>query len=651
MTQTFQVDLRGMVDLLARHLYSGPRVYVRELLQNAVDAVTAHRELDPAAPAAPAQVRLMSLPPGQDGRPVLEVTDTGIGLTFAEATELLATIGRSSKRDADLGLGRAEYIGQFGIGMLAAFMVADTIEVVSRSARDGSSVVRWVGRDDGTFEITELTDDAESASPVPVGTRVRLHARRDAEHWLSVETVTALATEFAELLPVDVAVLQPVARPSAEGELSPEYLTRRITHEAPWRASFPTRSARTQALRRYCEQTFGFTPIGHIDLAVPLAGVSGVAFILPSAVAPGTGRHRVYVKRMLLGTRVDDLLPDWAFFVRAVVDADGLNPTASREALHSDEVLLATQEALAAQLKAWAAETLGSRDGLAARFIETHHLALRALALSDDDMLDLVARVLPYETTEGPATLAELAEHAGDSEIVYASTRESFLRVAAVARAQGLVVVNGGYVYDADLLTKLAQRPGWHVRELATDDLVQVLSPVAPQRELEIIDAIEAAQSLLAADDCDVLVREFAPAEMPAVLLRDREGEHQRDLARGKASADDVWGGVLAAFERPVLSRRLVLNDASTLVRRLLAAPRDEVFGAGLRSLYLTALMLAGDGLRGREVSSLNEALEVLLAAGLSDGRPDGKPVDRTEGQPDERSSGAPGAPGGEEPR
>lgn len=227
MTQTFQVDLRGMVDLLARHLYSGPRVYVRELLQNAVDAVTARREVDPGAPA---QIRLTALPPGPDGAPVLEVTDTGVGLTPAEATELLATIGRSSKRDADLGLGRAEYIGQFGIGMLAAFMVADTIEVVSRSARSQAGVVRWVGRDDGTFEIEELADD-----DVPVGTRVRLHARRDAEHWLSVETVTGLATEFGELLPVDVAVLQPIS--GASDDSGPEYLTRRITHEAPWRAS------------------------------------------------------------------------------------------------------------------------------------------------------------------------------------------------------------------------------------------------------------------------------------------------------------------------------------------------------------------------------------------------------------------------------
>jgi molecular chaperone HtpG len=119
--QSFQVDLRGVVDLLSRHLYSGPRVYVRELLQNATDAVTARRALDVDAPA---RVRFR----GTDGGG-LEVTDTGVGLTPDEARELLATVGRSSKRDLELGGGRTEFLGQFGIGLLSAFTVSDRIEL------------------------------------------------------------------------------------------------------------------------------------------------------------------------------------------------------------------------------------------------------------------------------------------------------------------------------------------------------------------------------------------------------------------------------------------------------------------------------------------------------------------------------------------
>src|SRR5690606_11866774 len=145
---------------------------------------------------------------------------------------------------------------------------------------------------------------------VAPGSTVRLRARRDTEHWLAAETVVALAREFGSLLPVDVAVEVPLP---ADGGTA----WRRVSEPVlPWLASYRDDDERAAALTAYCERTLGFTPLAHIDLEVPLAGLSGVAYVLPTAVPPGAGsRHRVYLKRMLLGTQVEDLLPDWAFFV------------------------------------------------------------------------------------------------------------------------------------------------------------------------------------------------------------------------------------------------------------------------------------------------------------------------------------------------
>lgn len=649
----FQVDLHGIVDLLARHLYSGPRVYLRELLQNGVDAITARRGLDsdPAA-AAPATVRLRPLAGGG-----LAVVDSGIGLTLTEAQELLATVGRSSKRDLDLGLGREEFLGQFGIGLLSAFMVADEIELVSRSAREpGATPVRWRGHADGSYDLVELP-----GADVAVGSTVRLRPRRDMEHWLTMETVTALAAEFGSLLPVDVAVEVPLdpgaptvlelpgapGLPGAQDEdpllgdqPRPGHVWRRISEpELPWQRRFPDEAARTRALNAYCERTFGFTPLAHLDLEVPLAGVSGVAFVLPAAVPPGAGgAHRVYLKRMLLGARVDGLLPEWAFFVRCVLDATGLRPTASREQLYTDEVLLATQEALAGAVRAWTLRTLEGSSALARQFVQTHHLAVRSLALTDDAMLDLAARILPYETTDGPMTLAEVAESHG--RVVYAATLEDYRRIAPVARAQGLAVVNAGYVYDADLLARLAARSPGEVRPLGAGDIAQVLSPLAPERELALLDAIRAGDEVLRPLDCELVVRHFEPAELPAVLLHDRDGDHQRELARTVAEADDLWSDVLAGFATPVASRQLVLNDASPLVGQLLAAPPGEVFEAGLRSLYVSAVLLAGEPLRSRDAELMTGSMEVLLRAGL---RGAGAAGSDDEDGPAERPAGTDG--------
>lgn len=627
-SEAFQVDLGGVVDLLARHLYSGPRVYLRELLQNAVDAITARRAHEPDAPA---RVRLRALDDG-----TLEVTDTGVGLTAAEAAELLATVGRSSKRDLDLGVGRAEFLGQFGIGLLSAFMVADEIELLSRSAADPQApAIRWVGRPDGRYTLEEL---APRDAPDAPGSTVRLRARVDGEHWLARETVIELAREYGGLLPVDVAVEVPVETPGG----APQSAWRRVSEpELPWRVRHPDEPTRAAALARYCERVLGFTPLAHVDLEVPLTGVTGVGFVLPAAVPPGGGStHQVFLRRMLLGTRVDGLLPDWAFFVRCVLDADGLRPTASREALHTDEALLVTQEALGAQVRAWVERTLSSGTATARELVRTHHLAVRSLALVDDAMLDLAARVLPFETTDGELTLAEVAQRHG--AVVHTTSVEEYRRVAPVARAQGMALVNAGYVYDADLLARLAGRPGWQVRALRSQDVAQVLGPLEPLRELEVLDALDAARDAVAELDVELQVRVFEPAQLPAVLLQDRDAEHRREVRRTVDEAADLWGGVLAGLTgaQAPASRRLVLNDANPTVRRLLAAaPHDPVLAAGVRSLYVSAVLLAGEPLRVREARVMNESLGALLDAGLRAGGTDRPPgaAGSDQDDPDDR--------------
>src|SRR3954454_24921071 len=188
MSNTFQVDLRGIVDLLSHHLYASPRVYVRELLQNAVDAITA------AGDVAGGRVAIESTEVTGDG--TIRVSDNGIGLTEAQVHELLATIGRSSKRD-ELGFARHEFLGQFGIGLLSCFLEADEIRVHTRRA--GAEPVRWTGYSDGRYEV----GPGEEREP---GTTVTLLPRRGAEHLLSGTAVRELAELYGSMVLVSVQV-------------------------------------------------------------------------------------------------------------------------------------------------------------------------------------------------------------------------------------------------------------------------------------------------------------------------------------------------------------------------------------------------------------------------------------------------------------
>jgi molecular chaperone HtpG len=391
----------------------------------------------------------------------------------------------------------------------------------------------------------------------------------------------------------------------------------------PWLKEYPHDLARREALGRFCEETMGYSPMAAIDLNVPITGLTGVAFVIPDAVPPGSGGfHRVYLKQMLLGSRVAGLVPEWAFFVRCAIDATGLAPTASREQLYSDDALLATQEALADQIRAWVVDTLSSEATMAKDFIHTHHLALRTLALTDDVVLDLAAEVLPYETTEGIQTLREVMDQ--QSEVVYTSSVEEFKQVGAVARAQGITLVNAGYVYDGDLMNKLATRPQFKIRAMTSEDIAQVLTSIEPVRELEIMDKIYVAKEILAPLDIQPVVRQFEPEGLPAMILM--EDAHHISLSNSSEGEDsldmdneDVWSEVIAEFDTTSTpGRTIILNDTNATVQRWLSLdPHSDFFRAGLQSMYVSAMLLSGEPLRPREAEMMNDSLETFLRWGL----------------------------------
>ena len=272
------------------------------------------------------------------GDGTLRVHDTGIGLTEAQVHELLATIGRCSKRD-ELGFARHEFLGQFGIGLLSCFLVADEIEVLTRAA--GAPTVRWIG-----LRRRPVRGQPRRPSSGPAqGTTVTLRAapRRRAVA-RPAPTVTELATLYGSLLPVT----DPRRR-------------RRLDHgRTAAVAGAPDR--RPRPLRDYAREHVGLDPFDMVELNVPEAGLTGVAFVLPMPANPAArAGHRVYLKRMLLAESADGLLPDWAFFARCVVDATELRPTASREALYEDGLLESVREALGDQLRGWLVR-LAARD-------------------------------------------------------------------------------------------------------------------------------------------------------------------------------------------------------------------------------------------------------------------------------------------------
>ncbi|SMG28377.1 HSP90 family protein [Agreia pratensis] len=604
-SRPFQVDLRGVVDLLSRHIYSSPQVFLRELMQNGRDAVVARRQhaVEPIAGGG----GIWITPADGEGAEFV-FRDDGIGLTLADVGELLATVGRSSKRDL-FDLPRTDYLGQFGIGLLSCFMVADRIVIRSRSAAGGPGV-EWIGATDGTYTAREL-DEHETAA-LAIGTEVRLVPLAGMSELLSSASVVALATRFGEFLDLPVRIALPRG-----GEET-------INRDAVFLQS---NAEPTAELVAYGAELLGATPFDAIPLVVPGTATRGVAFVLPYAPPPGSRQStRVYLGRMLLGERIDELLPDWAFFVRAVIDTEGLQPTASREQLVENESLEYTRSELGAALRRWILQKALAEPHRLAEFVAIHHVALKSLVVHDDELAGVLARWLSVETSAGPMTLDAVMQRS--AHVRYAETVDEFRQVAAFGDRSS-PIVNGGYIYDAEIVRRLPDIVAGVTVERVTvlGELDNLDSPPMADRPLAHTLEERAAEALRQVS-CDVDVRGFEPADLPALAVADPDALRSIGRAAAQETAPPLWGSVLGRVDKAAAAHRgaqasgrlrLCLNWNNPLVRTLAATNDDAVFSRSIQLVYVQALLAGHRPLQAADRRMLTSALSDLvhLSVGL----------------------------------
>src|SRR5664279_1820459 len=215
-TRGFQAEVKQLLRLMIHSLYSHREIFLRELISNASDANDKLRFAALADPQLLKSEPELGIWVDFDAKAgTLTLRDNGIGMTRDEAVAHLGTIAKSGtaeffqqltgdqQRDAQL-------IGQFGVGFYSAFIVADRVEVFSRSARlPAAEGVHWESTADGEFTV-ETVDCPER------GTRVVLHLKEDAREFADGWRLRSLVRRYSD------HIAFPVRLPK-EGEASNEY--------------------------------------------------------------------------------------------------------------------------------------------------------------------------------------------------------------------------------------------------------------------------------------------------------------------------------------------------------------------------------------------------------------------------------------------
>jgi molecular chaperone HtpG len=220
-------------------------------------------------------------------------------------------------------------------------------------------------------------------------------------------------------------------------------------------------------------------------------------------------------------------------------------------------------------------------------------------------------------------TLAEVRERAG--AVRYVAQVDPFRQIAQVAAAQDLCVVNGGYVYNAELLRKYSElHPQLGVSEIDPSQLARAFGELSPDERRRAEGFLGIADAALAEFRCAALIKRFDPPELPTLYTVDPEAAFQRSLEQSQEVSGGAWGGLLGDLSAagPAVHAQLCFNWSNALVQSVIGQEDADLVRRCVQLLYVQALLLGHRPLSEREMRVLNEGLLGMIEWGLGKDTP-----------------------------
>lgn len=438
-TYEFTSDVGRVMDLIINSLYSDKDIFLRELVSNAADACDKKRFLSITDEADGETPEIKIRANMEDN--TLTIEDSGVGMTKDELKNNLGKIAQSGTRafvDA-LGEGSADVnlIGQFGVGFYSSYLVADKVTVVTKSMQDASKAYQWESEADSSYKISEASaDDIQGTS----GTKLILHLKDDCPAYLEATKIEELLQRYSEFIEFPISVwkenteYKQVPDEEANKELEegeePKMKTvpettegyEAVNNQKPIWLRSPREVTETEYQDFYksaFRNTFDI-PMKHTHFVLEGQVMCKSILYIPGTLPFDLSRDmfdenarniRLYVKRVFINDKFEELLPRWLKFVKGVVDSDDLPLNVSREILQKSKVLSIINKRLVRKSLDMIRDISEMEDGSYTSFWNNFGKYLKVGIIEDDRNRDEIASYLRFFSNDSEEEYTSLAEY------------------------------------------------------------------------------------------------------------------------------------------------------------------------------------------------------------------------------------------------
>ena len=312
-----QIHTENIFPIIKKAVYSGHEVFLRELVSNGVDAISKRRMASIAGDCSEGDEGVIQIRIDRSNK-TLTISDNGIGMTADEVKRYINQVAFSSAEDflEKYKQDSEAIIGHFGLGFYSSFMVAERVEISTRSARPESLPVHWSCDGSPSYSLTEGNRDQP-------GTDIILHLLEDELEYLEPSRIKTLINTYCDFMAVPVQL---------EGETINKM-------NAPWRSS-----ARELQDQDYIDLYHYLYPFQgdpllwvHLNTDYPYS-LQGILFF-PKQTGRADwekGEIKLYCNQVFVSDSIKEVVPRYLLPLRGVLDSPDIPLNVSRSALQTD---------------------------------------------------------------------------------------------------------------------------------------------------------------------------------------------------------------------------------------------------------------------------------------------------------------------------